>query len=168
MVEAYVQVPMLNTECSQTRRAELFVRESLPTPSEQRRGAVENRLQDLECGGAIDTFETTTWEKRVPVADEECAERGRYEEFRDWAAEAGATLAPFFDTRLCYSWATGEKRRELVMPALCLAIYEDDELVQVAPFARGGTPHSIEECLDDIEAGRAPTPAGTVTVSTAD
>lgn len=159
---------MPNTECPQTRRAELFIRESLPTPTERRRVAVENRLQELECAGTIETFETTTWEKRVPVGDEDCPERGRYEEFRAWATEAGAGLAPFFDTRRCYSWETGERRTELVMPALCLALYEDDELVQVAPFARGGTPHSIEECLDDLEAGRAPTTAGTVTVSTAD
>ena len=48
------------------------------------------------------------------------------------------------------------------------AVYEDDDLVQVAPFARGGTPHSIEECLDDLEAGRAPIPDRTVTISTAD
>ncbi|MBX0303148.1 HTH domain-containing protein [Haloarcula salinisoli] len=159
---------MPNTECPQTRRAELFVRADLPTPSEHRRVAVENRLQELQCAGVIDGFETTVWEKRVPVGDEDCPERTRYEEFRDWATEAGASLSPFFDTRLCYSWQTAEKRTELVMPALCLACYEDDELVQVAPFARGGTPHSIEECLDDLEAGREPMPAGTVTASTAD
>jgi len=159
---------MPNTECPQTRRAELFVREDLPTPSERRRRTVENRLQQLQCAGVLDSYETTVWDKRVPVADEECPERSRYEEFLDWATMAGASLAPFFDTRLCYSWETAEKRRELVMPALCLAVYEDDDLVQVAPFARGGTPHSIEECLDDLEAGRAPEPAGTVTVSTAD
>ena len=159
---------MPNTECPQSRRAELFVRADLPTPSEKRRTAVENRLQRLRCAGAIESFETTVWQKRVPVGDEECPERGRYEEFRDWATEAGATLSPFFDTRLCYSWETGKKRTDLVMPALCLALYEDDELVQLAPFARGGTPHAIEECLDDLEAGRAPMPDRTVTISTAD
>ena len=159
---------MPNTECPRTRRAELFVRESLPTPTERRRIAIENRLQELKCAGTIETAGTTTWEKRVPVADEDCPERNRYEEFRDWAAEAGAALAPFFDTRRCYSWETGEKRTELVMPALCLAVYEDEELVRVAPFARGGAPHSIEECLDDLEAGRPPSQSGIVTVSTAD
>lgn len=158
---------MPNPESPQTRRAELFVRADLPRPSECRRTAVEQRLQHLECAGVLDQYGTTAWKKRVPVADEDCPERGRYEEFRDWAADAGATLSPFFDTRLCYSWATGEKRTELVMPALCLTIYEDGELVQVAPFARGGTTHSIEECLDDLEAGRAPRPTGTAAASTA-
>lgn len=159
---------MPNTECPPMRRAELFVRADLPTPSENRRTAVENRLQRLQCAGVIDETDTTVWEKRVSVANDNCPERGRYEEFLEWATEAGASLAPFFDTRLCYSWETGEKRTDLVMPALCLALYEDGELVQVAPFARGGTPHSIEECLDDLEAGRAPMPDTTVTISTAD
>jgi hypothetical protein len=159
---------MPNTECPPARRAELFIRADLPTPSERRLAAVESRLQQLRCAGAVDDYETTVWDKRVPVADADCPERSRYEEFRDWATDAGATLSPFFDTRLCYSWTTGEKRTELVMPALCLALYEDDTLVQVAPFARGGTPHSIESCLDDLEAGREPMPAGTVTISTAD
>ncbi|MDS0258651.1 hypothetical protein NDI56_04395 [Haloarcula sp. S1CR25-12] len=159
---------MPTTECPQTRRAELFVRSDLPTPSEQRRAAIENRLSQLRDVSAIDEFGTTVWAKRVPVGDEDCPERGRYDEFVDWATDAGASLAPFFDTRLCYSWETGRKRTELVMPALCLAIYEDDELVQVAPFARGGTPHSIEDCLDDLDASGAPMPAGGMTFSTAD
>ncbi len=159
---------MPNTECPQSRRAELFARAALPAPSEKRRASVENRLRQLQRTGAIDEYESTGWKKRVPVADEDCPERGRYEEFLEWATDAGATLSPFFDTRLCYSWENGEKRTELVMPALCLAIYEDAELVQIAPFARGGTPHSIEECLDDLEAGRVPLPTGTVTISTAD
>lgn len=168
MLETHYPVPMPNTECPQTRRAELFVRSDLPTPSENRRTAVENRLADLRCSGAIDAVETTTWEKRVPLADEDCPERTRYDEFGSWANDAGATLAPFFDTRLCYCTETAQKRTELVMPAICLALYEDDELVQVAPFARGGAPHSIEECLDDLEAGREPTTTRTVTISTAD
>ena len=43
---------MLNTECPQTRRAEPFVRADLPTPAENRRATVEQRLQ---CAGAIST-----------------------------------------------------------------------------------------------------------------
>ena len=159
---------MSNTECPRTQRAELFVRADLPTQSETRRATVENRLQELQCAGAIDATGTTVWEKRVPVASEGCLEKARHQEFLDWAIEAGATLSPFFDTRLCHSWETGEKRTELVMPALCLAVYEDDELIQVAPFARGGTSHSIEECLDDLEAGRTPMRPGSLTVSMAD
>jgi hypothetical protein len=160
---------MPTTECPSTRRTELFVRADLPDPSQWRRNAIERRLADLRCGGDIDEFTVTVWEKRVPVAgDCDGPERSRYNEFAAWAAEAGACLAPFFDTRECYSFETGEKRTELVMPALCLAVYEDDELVHVAPFARGGSTQSIGDCLDDLETGRDPVRGDTVTVSTAD
>lgn len=160
---------MSNPECPPTRRVELFVRADLPTPSEKRRTAVEDRLQALEGSGVVDAYETTVWEKRVPVeGGAGDAERSRYNEFAAWAADVGACLAPFFDTRECYSWETGEKRTELVMPALCLAVYEDGELAQVAPFARGGTPHSVEECLDDLEVGRTTPPLDRRAVSTAD
>lgn len=160
---------MPTTECPPTRRAELFVRTDLPEPSQRRRRAVERRLADLQCGGAIDEFGITVWEKRVPVeGDCDGPERSLYNEFAEWANEAGACLAPFFDTRECYSFETGEKRTELVMPALCLAVYEEDELVQVAPFARGGSTQSIGDCLDDLETGRDPVRGGAVTVSMAD
>jgi len=152
----------------QQRRATLYVRSDLPTPSERRRRAVEDRLQDLRCSGVLAEYETATWRKRVPVGDRECPEGTCYDEFVAWATETGCSLSPFFDTRVCYSWETGEKRTELVMPAMCLAIYEDGTLVQVAPFSRGGVPNSIEDCLDDLEAGRSPTPAGTTTISIAD
>lgn len=159
---------MSQTECPPTRRAELFVRADLPEPAGQRLTAVERRLQELQCEGVFDETETTVWDKRVPVDGGDCRERSLYHEFAEWAGEAGASLSPFFDTRECYSFETGEKRTELVLPAMCLAVYEDDELTQVAPFARGGSPQSVEECLDDFETGRDRNSAGTVTVSTAD
>jgi len=151
------------------RRVELFVRNDLPTPSRERRTAVEDRLAQLQCDGVIDGYETTVWDKRVPVDGASgTLERSRYNEFAAWAADAGVCLAPFFDTRECYSWTTCEKQTELVLPALCLAVYEGDELTQVAPYARGGTPISIEDCLDDLEAGRTEIPAETTVFSTAD
>ena len=159
---------MPNTECPRTLRAELFVRTELPTPARRRRDAVENRLSELQCSGAIDAFATTVWRKRVPLADEDCQERRRYDEFRAWAKESDATLSPVFDTRMCYSWETGERRSELVMPALCLALYEGDDLRRVAPVTRGDDPRTIDECLDDLEAGRTPTPTDSPPISTAD
>lgn len=160
---------MSNTECPSTRRAELFVRSDLPEISEHRRTEIESRLQELLCGDVLDEMSTTVWNKRVPV--EGCdsrPERSLYNEFAEWAADAGVCLAPFFDTRICYSWETGQKRKELVLPALCLAIYEDGELARLAPFARGGTPHSIDDSLDELESETTPPLATTATASTAD
>ena len=54
------------------------------------------------------------------------------------------------------------------MPALCLALYEDGDVVRLAPVTRGDTPHSIAECLDDLEGGRTPTATDSPPISTAD
>ena len=160
---------MPNTECQETRRAELFVRSDLPAPSQKRRAAVERRLDELQCSGVIDEHGTVFWEKRVPVEGSTGRrERTLYDEFVRWADDHDACLAPFFDTRSCYSTETGERRTELVLPALCLALYDGEELTQVAPFACGGSPRSVEDCLDDLATGRNPLPAGAVTASTAD
>lgn len=159
---------MPKTECPTTRRAELFVRSDLPRPSRKRRVAIEERLSQLQRRGVLDGFETTSWRKRIPVeGDEPRPERDRYNEFAEWAREAGACLAPFFDTRLCYSMETGEKRTELVMPVLCLAIYEDGELAQVAPLGRDGQTRSIDAFLTDLADSGTRTAADTATVTTA-
>ena len=141
---------MPTSECPQRRRAELFVRSDLPKPVQKRCEAVESLLDALERDGVVDGVSTTFWAKRVPVDGGPSPERARYNEFCEWAREAGVCLAPFFDTRECYSFETGEKRTELVLPVLCLAIYEDGELTQVAPFTEGGESRTIENCLTDL------------------
>ncbi|MDT3435349.1 HTH domain-containing protein [Haloarcula sp. 1CSR25-25] len=150
------------------RRATLFVRSDLPAPSQKHCNAIECELQELVCRDVLDGVETVEWEKRVPLQGPgNGAERDLYNEFADWAREAGVCLAPFFDTRLCYSSTTGEKRRELVMPAVCLAVYEDGDLVQVAPFADAGRTESVGECIAELaETGTVPDTSST-TVSTA-
>ncbi|WP_336339123.1 HTH domain-containing protein [Haloarcula brevis] len=141
------------------RRATLFVRTDLPALSRKRCIAIEGELRELACRGVLDDVETVEWEKRVPLQGSgDGPERTLYNEFAEWANEAGVCLAPFFDTR--------EKRQELVMPAVCLAVYEDGDLAQVAPFADAGRTESVEECLAKLaETGSLPDAAST-TVST--
>ncbi|WP_420182723.1 HTH domain-containing protein [Haloarcula sp. KBTZ06] len=150
-----------------SRRATLFVRSDLPALSQKRCTAIERELQELVCRGVLDDVDTVEWEKRVPLQGSgNGPERDLYNEFAEWAREAGGCLAPFFDTRLCYSSTTGEKRRELVMPAVCLAVYESGDLVQVAPFADRGRTESVEECIAELaETGALPDTYST-TVST--
>lgn len=158
---------MSRSSAPQGRRATLYVRSDLPTPSRKRCTAIERELQELACRGVLDAAETVEWEKRVPLQGaDDGTERTLYNEFSAWAREAGVCLAPFFDTRLCYSTSTGEKRRELVLPALCLAIYEDDDLVQVAPFADAGRAESVEECLEELAQNGSVPDIQSTTVST--
>jgi len=159
---------MSQTDYPGERRAVLYVRSDLPAPSEKRRTAVEAELQELTCTGVLDEFETRAWDKRVPVdSGGPCRERDLYNEFSEWAHEADVYLAPFFDTRVCYSTATGNRQKELVLPALCLTIYEDGDLAQIAPFAASGRTESVEDCLDRLAASGSPSQPDTTAVSTA-
>lgn len=121
---------------------ELYARSTLPKAADRRREAVATRLDRLAERGCIDGYRIAAWRKRVPVTAD-TPERRAYERFREWAADEGVSLSPSFSTRECYDRETGEKREELVVPALCLAVYEGEELVEVYPHADGDRPQSV-------------------------
>ncbi|WP_226021329.1 HTH domain-containing protein [Halomicrobium salinisoli] len=133
-------------------RAELYVREDLPKPVRDCRRRTIAHLERLVAAGALDGFEVTSWAKRVPLegASTPRPERDCFNAFSAWAREAGVRLAPFFDTRLCYSMETGEKRTELVTPAVCLAVYDGEDLRRVAPYATEEGTTTVTECLDEL------------------
>ena len=159
---------MSNSE-SLGRRALLFVRSDLPEPSQQRRTELEEDLRKLVCAGVLDDARTVVWDKRVRAYGRpESAERNRYAEFAEWATQAHVSLAPFFDTRECYSTSTGERETQLVMPTMCLAVYEDDDLVRVAPHANGGSTESVTECVEALAARPGVLAPSSSTVSIAD
>lgn len=160
---------MSDNEYPGDRRAVFFVRSYLPAPSVRRRAALEAALQDLVDSGVLDDVETVVWDKRVCAEGApETAEEDRYEEFREWATRANVSLAPFFDTRRCYSTTTGEKETHLVMPTMCLAVYEADELVRVAPHANAGSTESVTECVAHLSEYPESIRAAAARVTTAD
>lgn len=139
------------TETTREIRAELFVRESLPAPATRSSQTIIARLERLAADGVLEQYGVTSWAKRLSLTGSEASsQRDRYSEFSDWAREHGLRLTPFFDTRECYSMKTGKKQTELVFPAICLAVYEDDELVTVAPHADGATTESVTDSLDRL------------------
>jgi hypothetical protein len=142
---------MTQTERTGDRRVELHVRETLPEPAGERRAAVTDRLEALAADGVVDGYDVFTWDKRIRVdGTGDRGTRDLYLSFVGWADEEGVGLRPFFDTRECYSMATGEFGRWLVLPALCLAVYEDGDLAAVYPHADGREFRSVEDCLDSL------------------
>ena len=136
-------------------RAELYVRSDLPSPAGECRTTIVSRLDALVADGALAEYTVTSWAKRVPLDESSRAgraERELYRRFDAWATDAGVRLAPSFDTRECYSWTTGERRTELVLPAACLALYEGDELVGVVPHADETGDVTIHEACDRLTA----------------
>jgi hypothetical protein len=135
-------------------RARLHVRETLPSPVRYRREQVTDRLSALVADGALAEFDVVTWDKRIPAdgsGDREL--RDTYLALEDWAQDRDVSLAPFFATRECYSWETGERGTWVVLPALCLSVYEDDELTSVYPHRNGDTYHSVWSGIESLRGG---------------
>lgn len=132
------------------RRATLYAREDLPRPAAARRDAVAEELAECVASGSLDGVEVVHWQKRVPVAGR-ARERSLVAEFRAWAADADVDLAPSFGTRRCHDGRAGEVRTELVLPALCLAVYEGEELVAVAPRETDDGVVTVADCLARLE-----------------
>ncbi|MFB6165365.1 MAG: HTH domain-containing protein [Haloarculaceae archaeon] len=139
-------------------RVELYARSSLPEVATRRRDQVAGRLRQLATEGHVSEVEIHTWEKKVPC-DGDSDELALYEEFSEWADETGVDLAPFFDTRLCYSSETGERGERIVLPALCVAVYRDDVLQSVYPHSTNDGSRSVMDCLRAIESARRGSPA---------
>jgi len=138
-------------------RVELYARSSLPAMATRRRDTVTGLLTDLAEDGQISQVEIHTWNKKVPL-DGDCTELDRYEEFTAWSDEVGVELQPFFDTRQCYAMDSGEQGEQLVLPALCLAVYRDDTLQSVSPHTTNDGSRSVMDCLRAIEDARRRSP----------
>lgn len=159
---------MPRRERTANREATLFTRENLPGPASERRNAVAAQLAAVANSGALDAFDVVQWAKRVPVEGPQDREQTLAEEFRAWADDDGVHLAPCFDTRECYAEASGAKRTELVMPVLCLAVYEDGELVEVTPHATDDGVVTVADCLERLENEDGQSRREDAAVSTAD
>lgn len=78
-------------------------------------------------------------------------ERSLVAEFHEWATDAGVELAPCFEMRRCYAERSVEKRTELVLPVLCLAVYEGERLVELAPHATAEGVVTVTDSLERLE-----------------
>lgn len=137
-------------------RVELYGRETLPTPARGRREQVADRLAALVDAGAIAACDVFTWPKRIPrSAGGDATARDRYLAVETWAMEAGVSLGPGFQTRECYSMETGERGDWVVLPALCLVVYEDDQIAAVYPHGDGDTTRSVLDGIASLDAAVA-------------
>jgi len=134
-------------------RATLFVRSDLPTPANRCRHTMVSRLEGLVASDVIEEFWVTSWAKRVPFETGSSLghiERDLYHRFGAWARSAGVRLEPGFDTRECYSSTTGTKQTQLVMPAACLVLYDDEDLLGVVPHATETGSVSIRDATERL------------------
>ncbi|MEF8883729.1 MAG: HTH domain-containing protein [Haloarculaceae archaeon] len=143
---------MSQTTCG--TRARLHVRETLPTPVRGRRERVTDRLSALVADGSLAEFDVVPWDKRIPCDGSGDPEtRDAYLAFSGWADSEDVSLSPFFETRECYSWETGERGTWVVLPALCLSVYEGDDLAAVYPHRDGDSYESVWTGIESLDDG---------------
>jgi hypothetical protein len=128
------------------RRVALFVRDDLPEPVQHRLDGISAQLEQLVAAGEIDSYAVRRWSKRQPFDAAAPSQRSRYASFDEWARTTGVRLTPGFHTRECYSMETGECERSLVVPVVCLAVYDGDAVDAVYPHV-GTEPRTVEDGL---------------------
>jgi hypothetical protein len=135
-----------------TLRIETYVREDLRGATD-RIEDVLGRLERLSEGEGIESFSVESWESRTEPSVEGSATRPQSEvrrtvdEFEDWAARHGYSLGPAVDR---------SDVKGIEVPVICVAIYEDDELLAVYPHTnRRGDVRTVEDGLDALARSRS-------------
>jgi hypothetical protein len=141
---------------------EFHARSELPPPAEHRAAQVYEGLTVLAGEGALDGLDRSTWPDRTPVEDPRPELRDAYLAFTEWAKTHGHSLTPFFQTRECYTPEYGGWTNWLVLPALCLAIHEGDELRAVYPHTDDGRTYTVQDGLELLERSLLETDQSTV------
>jgi hypothetical protein len=139
---------------------DLYVRADAPVVD--RRNAVIGRLERLERQDRIAGFRLSHWPSAISLdLVRERDDDGIHEvvrSFETWAGRNDRRITPSFDVRTPHSSITGESDDLLVLPVMCIAAYDGDDLVGVAPSSDGGSVHTVADALDSIEAGDPPVP----------
>ena len=122
---------------------------------EQQR-AVLRRLEALEGKGPVDRVRRRAWTHELtPDADDEWCENARaaYSRFYSWARENDRRLEPAFRTRTARSMVSDDAYDVITFPILCVAVYADGSLVEVAPSTDRATDatYTVLDCVEDLE-----------------
>ena len=143
-------------------RVHLYCRADPAPPARRRQRAVRDRLATLVDRGDVESVEARTWPASLPdesegtdrALDPAAPARSAYREFVDWAAEAGASLAPFFDERERYTLDDpGAATREVVLPVVGLTVRDGERVVAAYPHTADGEPREVDDALAVLESG---------------
>lgn len=132
------------------RRVEVFVRGFAPVRSGHL--ATVERLEELQRSGKISGYTVTTWPNRVRLSERAiCGDViGIYDRFAAWADAHGRRIIPPFDVHETGFLPYDEPDEVLVLPDVCLAVYEEDELVGVYPSADETRLHTVASGLEAL------------------
>ncbi len=134
----------------------LFVRLDPEAGVETQKEQTVARLIEMSQNGWIDDYDLYVWGKEIrPDGPLErtpyCRELlDHISAFREWAERADDAQTPFCD-RAVRSELADEAYEVISLPAMCLAIYENDELVDVYPRREGNEMKTVLDGLTTLE-----------------
>lgn len=139
-----------------TVRIELFTRAGAVGTHDRLLEAIE-RVRAIEADDRVADCHIGTWDKQLVLDDDGLNRnrevRTRIEAFESWADEHDVSLYPFFEERTRGSLAIDGERRVLVLPVMCLAVYEEEALSELFPRTVGEVTHTVAEGLAALEMG---------------
>lgn len=139
------------------RRVAVYVRTPVAAETERRQDTVLARIGSLRENGAVDDLTVTYWNRAANVTADDPT-LPSVVAMEQWAAANGVTLAPAFDRHDRSCWFTGVDDSVVTLPVICLAVFENDDLVGVYPHLGPSGPQSVGDCLDRLEAEFLPDP----------
>ena len=133
----------------------LFVRLDPVMGLESRKEQLLDRLQTLSERGAIADYDVLAWTRGIrpdgPLGDVPYCRTllEHVEEIRGWVDDNGVDCRGF-GSRDVSSPKTGESYDVISLPAICLSVYEGDDVVDVYPRRRGDRTESVDDGLDSL------------------
>lgn len=139
-------------------RVEVFLRSFAPPLGvrEQQERILE-QLTAFERRGLVETVHVTVWGNAVcPDSHGTETQTGqqiieRVEELRTWGDRYDVDVETTFDERSVVSSVTDEEYQRIVLPRLCLGVYDGDELDLVLPCSVDETPFCVDDFLQTFE-----------------
>lgn len=145
------EVDSMRTDDDSELTVEFYTRPLTAAP--ERRQSICEWLERADATGTIDGYSLDTWPDEVEFGSgDEALEL--FAAFEAWGEQVGADVRPPFQVRTHRSLLAAQEQEVLVTPELCLAAYEDDELVAVRPCQRDGVIETVEEYLSSLEQPR--------------
>lgn len=122
---------------------------------ESRKEQLLDRLRTLSERGAIADYDVLAWTRGIrqdgPLGDVSYCRTllDHVEELRGWVDDNGVDCCGF-DSRDVSSPKTGESYDVISLPAICLSVYENDDVVDVYPRRADDQLESVDDGLDSL------------------
>ncbi|WP_265110639.1 HTH domain-containing protein [Halosolutus halophilus] len=135
-------------------RVTVWMRGFAPTPDQR---TLLDRLKGLRQEGALADVSLRIWGRQIAaspsVIDGDDVERirNRISEFESWASRNGYSLEPAFKRCEQTSMVSDERTEVVVLPTICLALYDADRLVGVFPCSDSDRTTTVHDCVIRLE-----------------